>query len=431
MKRLKKAAHHTYSGSLSVIAWSVFLCLVLLIAARLLFSSGPYFKGWLESRLTELAGQSVHIGELDTVWNGWKPQLELSDVRVEDAEGEPGFRFSSLFVDLDLERVLTHSRLEIGLIRLVGVDLSLERLQDGRLVLSGLPEDPGTAGSVGLPRWLFRIRHIGVSDSRLTWQNHQTGRPALHFENVDLQFQSTGRQHYLRGGMDLPGSAGGHLELAADLAGPGTDLQRWGGQLYLRARQLDVPGLMSLADALPLNIIGGRLDAELWGDWRETRLKSAQVNVTVRDAVVARPGDSGRVHIAQLRGGVRWLDRDDGWQLRMGLDEVRVGADHWPLTRLDVDFGKGGEYRLAADRLRVQDLLSALTEAGFVAGELRETLSGVQPRALVENLRLQTASSNSPCVTIFSCAICTPVRGGVYRASGVQAPAFKAICMAA
>ncbi|HET7672844.1 MAG TPA: hypothetical protein VFK84_20705, partial [Burkholderiales bacterium] len=81
MRRLARA--------LEVLAWGAFFALA---AAVLVLRYGvlpqiEHYRPQIVARVAATVGQPVKIGRIEAEWLGLRPQINLSDVRIYDAEG--------------------------------------------------------------------------------------------------------------------------------------------------------------------------------------------------------------------------------------------------------------------------------------------------------------------------------------------------------
>ena len=145
------------------------ILLVLLLATALV---GPYFVDWtaqrslIEARLSTTLGRAIHISGPIDVKLLPSPRLELQDVALEEADGQPGFSARSVRLELAPMPLLR------GELHFVDADLDQPRIgvnigADGSLVL------PLSAASHGSD---IAFEHVHLHQATLLLDDAQAGQ---------------------------------------------------------------------------------------------------------------------------------------------------------------------------------------------------------------------------------------------------------------
>src|SRR5919205_1339116 len=137
MKRLAR--------TLEVLAWAAFfVCATALLLLR--YALLPHIESLrpqIVARVNAIVGQSVKIGAIEAQWFGLRPQINLSDVRIYDAEGREALVLPSVENILSW-RSLMHGDLRLHALLVDGPRLTVRRDGAGDLYIAGVKLAPGS-----------------------------------------------------------------------------------------------------------------------------------------------------------------------------------------------------------------------------------------------------------------------------------------------
>src|SRR5690606_36690786 len=90
----------------------------------------------IDARLSQALGVQVALGPIQVRWHGWNPEFDVQGTRLQAADGQELLIIPETRARLDWRAMLPgHQRLLD--LRVRGMDLTLDRLPDGRLGLLG------------------------------------------------------------------------------------------------------------------------------------------------------------------------------------------------------------------------------------------------------------------------------------------------------
>src|SRR5437762_1901414 len=142
--------------TLEVLAWATFFTLA---AAMLVLRYGllpqiERYRPEIVARVAAIVGQPVKIGRIEAEWLGLRPQINLSDVRIYDAEGREALVLPSVENILSW-RSLAHGRLRLHALRIEGPRLAVRRDGAGAYYVAGMKLSPSGAelGYTDLAAW--------------------------------------------------------------------------------------------------------------------------------------------------------------------------------------------------------------------------------------------------------------------------------------
>ncbi len=390
---------------------------VSLATARVMFSYAGDYRTEVTAWLSDYLGQPVRVDALDARMQGLQPTLLLKGVRLLDRSGsETLLQSRELRVGIDLWRTLLERRVMLGLLTVVGADLSVLRDAGGRISVAGLllaqrsgaaaAPDPAAAGS-----WLFSQARLEIRDSTLYWLDQRGDARPRRFDIARIGLLNQGQRHLLEGVVSLPSGLGESIRVAADFRSAGAVLENWNGEFYVNGLGLELAPLLEQLRAQRQVRASGQLDMELWGRWKDGRLVELHGESGVRELLLRGDASAAPFRLDLANGRFRWRREGSGWELDVPRLQIARGGE-WPAARLRLALQResGGEERWTGQisYLRLQELADLLLATGVLPGQLREALQKMRPRGKLADLRIDYRPQ-APAARRFE--IATRVRG--------------------
>lgn len=383
--------------------WLVLLSLWLVLHWAIL----PNVDRWrpeLEARASQWTGSSVRIGALSVRTSGWMPVLELRDVRLLDAQGQPAVTLPQVTAALSARSFLALvPRLEQ--LYLHEPVLALRMDTQGQLWVGGQPLRQG-GDSTALTDWLFSQHEVAIQGGTVTWLDER--RPdaqALALTGVDALLRNGLRRHEARLDATPPAAWGQRFSLRARLTQPllarAGDWRRWSGLLYADLPQADLAAWRQQV-TLPLAVTQGAGQLRAWVEIDKGRTRAVNADLALTDVDLRLAEADERLRLPELRTRLSWQALPEGsrWQAK-GL-QFTLSAQggeppvHWPASQLTLSLRHaepGGPWwpgpvsggRLQADRLDLA-LMAQLGRALPLGETLHELLIRRQPQGVVTSL---------------------------------------------
>ena len=371
------------------IAWRTLAVLVLgvgvlLASIRLMLPGLEHYREEVETWISGGLGQRVTIGALDAYWDGWRPRLQVRDVRlIESGGGDPRnralARFASVSLTIDPFASLRAGELRPANVTVTGASLIISRLPDGAISVKGLVEDSASE-SADTPdtvaRLLLHQGQLELRSTRIVWVDERADKAPVLVSNVNLRLSNHDNLHQIRISGQVDGRHEGQLSLIMDLEGdlltPG-----WSGQIFARVDDIDLAIAARLTRALGLEGLSGVGAISVWSDWQFANLQRAEGNFALRG--VSLPVGRTRKPI-ETAGGRFVAERDaQGWTVELDRLEFRDSVD-WPVTRISLRYaeprgGRGAQLIGEIGELRLERVLPyviATSGAGAVGQTIRE-----------------------------------------------------------
>jgi uncharacterized protein (TIGR02099 family) len=339
---------------------------------------------WLSAR----AGRPVAFDRLDTEWTRRGPLLRLDGLRVGEGEGVIAIGAAEILVSQYAGLLPGRSFTEL---RVRNLALTLERSEDGRWQVRGLP---GQAQGGDPLAALEGLGELQVIDARLGISAPSLGIEAT-VPDVDLRLQVDGAR--VRSGL----RARMHREAAPVDVVLDFDRERGDGRLYAAARKADLADWSTLLRVAGVTVAGGRGRAELWASIRKRQVAAISVEGDLEDlrlrgapfpsssAATGTPVAAVPMAVfARLKTTAHWRAEKDGWRLDAPSLQVHADANRRPQVLDGLVIAGGRRYGLRAERIDAGPLFAVFALSDRLDPKLRSWLGAAKPGAVLEQVRV-------------------------------------------
>ncbi|MEO5565735.1 MAG: YhdP family protein [Luteimonas sp.] len=327
---------------------------------------------WLGERI----GRPVAFDRVETRWTRRGPLLQLDNLRL--GEGDRAIRIgdAEMLVSQYAGLLPGGSFTEL---RLRGLELTLERSDDGRWQVRGLPGD-ATAGSDPFAS-LEGLGELQVIGGKLS-----IVAPSLQIDTqlprIDLRLRVDGDR--VRIGMRAWMRAGrSPLQAAFDFG-----RKRGDGRGHVLARQADLEAWSPLLHVAGVAAEAGRGMGEAWATLHDHRVTAVVVDATL-DGVTLRgaalvAGQIPRAHFQRVQAFARWQAVAGGW--RVDAPRLRIG-EGGAIRILDGLLFAGGDRKaLLASNIDAGPLLQVAALSDRMPPRLRQWIGVAKPQATARDL---------------------------------------------
>ena len=315
------------------------LTAVFLTLARLLLPLAEDYRVEAEQALSEYAGQPVRVASLKAEWSGFEPQLHFYDVRLYDKDNDNVlFQFADARMGINLFASVKNRDFVPSSFTISGVELAVTRHADNRFSIDGLKSssnDSEQEYSDIVLKWLLRQRNIGIESSVISWTDVPLNEKSLTFKDVNFRLRNHADTHQLDGSVVLPESLGETINIALEMKGGIDDFNAWSGDVYVKAKSLDVPSWWRkpLLDGVALK--SGRSDFELWGKWQDKTLRNLEGGLSLSELVFSG-ARSASLDLKSVSTAMLWNQDDSGWSLHLGKFSAVTGQGKWPESEISL-----------------------------------------------------------------------------------------------
>ena len=377
MTALRRALRTARRGAWYALAFGLIaMALVAGVASQLLPLAERHperIAAWLSER----ADRPVAFDRVETEWTRRGPLLRLDGLRV--GEGSDAFEIGDAELLVSQYAGLLPGR-SFTELRLRGLDLILERTDDGRWRVHGLP---GQQQADGDPlAALERLGELQVIGGRLAVRAPSLGIDAV-LPRVDVRVQVQGDR--IRAGLRAwITTDAAPLDAVLDF-----DRRSGDGRAYAGTRRADLAAWAPLLRVAGVQAIGGRGRAEGWAVLRSERVAAVTVDAELDDLVLrgaALGGSMPRQAFDAITLRARWSTADSGW--RFDAPMLRVRSDD-TTQRLDGLLLAGGQrYALQARRVDAAPLFAVAALSDRLSPALRRWLLAARPTATLAGIEV-------------------------------------------
>lgn len=292
---------------------SLILLAVFIATARFILEDIPAYKNDLEVYLSEEMAGDVQISGLSARMEGFKPQLSLKKVRLDELNrqtntlsiGEIRLSFNPLnFFSGDLKP---------SQITLVDSAIKIKRLDDGRFSIIGLSSDQESGDSSGDFSWLLEGRRFEIIDSQIIWQDDLRDLPDVTLDQAHVVFQNNGQEHTLKVIANMPKETGGSFVLAIEVIGDVLSTADWSAKAYFKAKKIKLNNYLSRLNLDKFSIQQGEGDIELWSHWEAAALSQVKGSLVVKEARLQQEAET--LKVSNFSGQFAWNKLLNGWSL--------------------------------------------------------------------------------------------------------------------
>ncbi|QQP97893.1 YhdP family protein [Lysobacter enzymogenes] len=266
-RRLRLARRAAFYGAAVVL---VLVASLLAVASQLLPLAERHpdkVAAWLSQR----AGRPVAFDRVETQWTRRGPLLRLDGLRI--GEGAQAFNIGDAEMLVSLYAGVLPGQ-AFSELRLRGLDLTLERADDGVWKVRGLPGQEQTPQGDPLSA-LEGLGELQVIDGKLAVIAPSLGLDA-RLPKIDLRLRVDGPR--VRAGarawpsVGVAGAPSAPLDVVLDF-----DRKRGDGRAYAGAVRADLSGWSSLLKVAGIRVESGQGRAEAWADLRGHRIAGVMV----------------------------------------------------------------------------------------------------------------------------------------------------------
>ena len=299
--------------ALEILAWAAFFAfaIVFLALRYWLLPKVEQYRTEFVAAISHSIGLPVKIGTITTDWQGLRPRLSISDVRVYDAGGREALVLPAV------ENVVAWSSLIARDLRLHsfvidGPKLSVRRDAQGELFVAGI-RISGDKADGKLTDWILSQREIVVRGAEIEWLDESRKAPPLALQALNFRLASDGDEHRFGLSARPPRELGPGLELRAALVGRGVGQPaNWNGRIYAEFGYTDLAGWRAWVD-YPLDVRRGEGALRLWATLAGGKISQATADVALSNVSARLGKDLPVLEVSAVRGRVYGRESAGGY----------------------------------------------------------------------------------------------------------------------
>lgn len=332
--------------------------------------------------LSERAQRKVAFDHVETAWTRRGPLLRLDGLRIGDGADAVPIGEAEILVAQYAGLLPGRSFTEL---RLRGLELGLQRGDDGRWSVRGLPGQERAGGDpLGALENLGELQVIGA---KLALSAPSLGIDA-RLPKVDVRLRVDGDR--LRVGARAWALADGDRGAAPVDAVIDFDRKRGDGRAYFAAKRADLSVWSPLLRYAGITADAGRGRAEAWAQLDGHRvvqvtMDAALTGFALRGLAAADP-KAARVTFDRFEMRGRWQASSGGW--RFDAPRLRIGNGKTDQTLDGLLVAGGRRYALVADRIALAPMLSVAALSDRLEPGLRRWMASAKPTASLRNVEV-------------------------------------------
>ena len=296
-----------------------------------LIDSVPAYRHDLEAAVARAVGHPARIGAMALTWSGPRPTLDLREVALLDAAGQPLLDLRRIRLGLSPTRLITGPRTP-DRIEIDGLQLAAEIDADGQLRLDGI--DLTGRSDHSLADDLARFAQLRLHDVQLSLRDARLGAQSPLQFRLDRALLRHGRAGYaIDAQLQPPEALARRIRVSARFDGSLAERESLNGRWTLDAE--DLAGWPWLAAQLQPGTVLRLDDAQLTagGAIDAGRLGSSQLHLRA-GVVSAQVGATPVATVTALDLDARLDAVDGGWRLQLPNAALCGARGVWKLDGL-------------------------------------------------------------------------------------------------
>ena len=284
---------------------------VLVIGLRYLVL--PHINDYREpiaQTITRAVGQRVSIGSIAGSWQGYRPELNLIDVKVLAADGRPALALDRVDTVLSWLSLLS-AEWRFDSLAVYGPALEVRRDASGVLWVAGIAIQPQDGAGGGFGDWLLEQRQVLVRDATITWLDDMRSAPRLQLDKVNFRLDRDGAIHRFGLTAVPPAQIASPLVARGEFLGRNVrELQSWSGKLYAEIDYADL-ALAQVWIPAPLELSSGLGSLRLWLELNGARLGAATADLRLVNVQTRLAADLPDLALSEVHGRLSWTQRGE------------------------------------------------------------------------------------------------------------------------
>ena len=378
--------------TLEVIAWATFFSVAaaVLVLRYGLLPQAERLRPEIVARVAATVGRPVTIGRIEAEWLGLRPQINLSDVRIFDAEGREALVLPSVENILSW-RSLAHGRLRLHALRIEGPKLSMGRDASGAFYVAGIKLAVGLNGGPGdtsFSDWLLGQEAIEIRNAQIDWLDEKRGALPVRLTAINVLLKSEGDRHTLGLNARPPEALGAKLELRAELVGRSMgDAAGWSGQIYTELGYTELAAWRPWFD-YPVDVQKGDGAVRLWATLDNGVVRQATADVALANFTAKLGADLPPLEVASISGRLQGRALPDGYQLTARTLALTPPGGT-PLAPVDFQIAWKAESGVVSANTLELEPLAHFAEALPLPTDIRKLALDLAPRGQLGDFRFE------------------------------------------
>ncbi|OGT75116.1 MAG: TIGR02099 family protein [Gammaproteobacteria bacterium RIFCSPLOWO2_02_FULL_56_15] len=355
---------------------------ILVTGVRLALPDIGSYRSEVEAWVSNYSDFPVVFHSIDASWQGWIPQLTLTDIDLLNKAGtQPIIHFENAIIRIAPLATILERRFVPKSLMISGFELSVSYLSNGSIYLSGIRLEGGNSNRDGrneLAEWFFNQDEIEIRNALIEWKDLRNQQDPIVLTDVALTMRNDSDRFQIDGSAHLPTDYGNKLDFAFDAFG---DLMtaEWSGELYLSGSNINPDNWYANFRPLDFNLAGGTADIQVWSNWSASRLSSLEGQMQYDDFAALAGGNQLQVkELAYRFRGDR--SAENHWNFQVQLEKFVTENGAWPeadivITTSPVAGAESFRYDTRFSYLKLDDLNLLISNSPLLPAKARKYLA--------------------------------------------------------
>ena len=350
-------------------------CITFLVLRYAILPNVGFYKNNIEHVLGQSLGRTVTIDQINASWDGLRPNLQLNQVALKDAQGRNA---------LVLPRVnLTVSWLSVVMadvhlyhLALEAPELDLMRTVDGKIIIAGWQADPNAPSDGSGLDWLLSQRDIQIHNGIIHWTDLQRGAPLLTLKEVNIVMRNRWQHHQMMVTATPPAALSGAIDVRADFVTPAfgakkSDFLEWKGQIYANVNHTDLAAWKTYL-TYPIDVQQGVGAVRAWYHFDKAKIVDFTADLKLSDVKTVLRRDMQLLDLVQVSGRISAQEITSEQHsvlninlLREWFNSKKILASHKANNPQQQPLPTSTQADSIAERLRVSGHQIAITNFSF------------------------------------------------------------------
>jgi len=302
MQTSLKAPLRKLLRAVEVLAWAAFFAFAtIFLALRYwLLPNVEQYRGEIVAAISGAIGLPVKIGALATDWQGLRPRLSISDVRVYDSDGREALVLP-VVENVVAWRTLAARELRLHSFLIDAPKLAIRRDARGEIYVAGI-RMAGNSGDSRLGDWILSQGRIIIRGAEIEWLDEARKAPPLKLSALNLRLENDGDGHLVGLSARPPRELGPGMEVRASLAGGSVQRPaQWSGRVYAEFGYTDLAGWRAWVD-YPLDVRRGSGALRLWATLSAGKITQGTADVELSNVSARLARHLPVLEVSTVRG---------------------------------------------------------------------------------------------------------------------------------
>ncbi len=313
MRTSFKAPLRRLLRAIEVLAWAGFFAfaVIFLVLRYWLLPNVEHYRGDIVAAISRSIGLPVKIGALATDWQGLRPRLSISDVRVYDSNGREALVLP-VVENVIAWRSLAARELRLHSFLIDGPKLAVRRDANGEIFVAGI-RISGDKGDGKLSDWILSQDRIIIRGAEIEWLDEARKAPPLTLSALNLRLENDGDTHLVGLSARPPRELGPGLDVRAALEGSSVRRPaQWNGRLYAEFGYTNLAGWRAWVD-YPLDVRRGEGALRLWATLSGGRITQGTADVELSNVSARLAKDLPVLEVSTVKGRVYGRETPRGY----------------------------------------------------------------------------------------------------------------------